>query len=254
LVSEYALIISFDFSPFYVVLNFVSSDHYKRGIEIMSTNTKFIVTAILALTIHTMSEAQFRMDVVGGYSPASQPRSAGIIVNRQLPHEEFVFNIIKADQQFHGGIKTQLELGAPFFLEAGLIYTKARTTYHLAYTLIDAEHPEPDYFKEETNHYLMLPVQIGVNLGMVDVMSGFRLMQSMNNQSELESMPGFQGTTSALRYGWQGSVGLNIMRCRVAIEYQGNFSRVGEGMKITGQSLELMNVPGQFVLLFQRSL
>ena len=220
----------------------------------MNTITKSIVTAMLMLGINTISEGQFRIDVVGGYSPQSHPRSAGIIVNRQLPHEEFVFNLIKTDQQYHGGIKTQLELGAPFFIEAGLIYTKARSTYHLNYTLIDAEHPEPDYFKEESNHFLMLPVQIGVNLGPVDVMSGFRLMQSIKNQSELVSMPGFQGGSSKLKYGWQGSVGLNIMRSRLAIEYQGNFSRVGEGMKVTGQSLELMNVPGQFVLLVQHSL
>jgi hypothetical protein len=193
------------------------------------------------------------LDVVGGVSPAANPASAGLIVNRHLPHEEFVFNMNRVDPQIFAGFKGHLELGAPFLVDAGVMYTRKKSTYDVVYTIIDTEHPVSQHSMTQTNHMLMLPVNIGVNMGLFDVTSGFRLMKSVSSKTNLDQLTGFRSEGNPVELGWQAGFGFDIMRSRIGIEYQGNFSRVGKGMFVNEQPLELMNVPGHLVLLLQHS-
>src|SRR5688500_3983440 len=207
----------------------------------------FITIIVLLSSVSYMS-SQFRFDIVGGVSPGASPSSAGLIVNRHLPHEEFVFNMKKVDPQIFAGLKGQVQLGAPFFLESGLMYTRQRATYDVVYTIIDTEHPVAQHSMNETDHIIMLPLNSGVNKGYFDITSGFGVMKSINNKNDLQQITGFNYSNQPFRFGWQSSVGFDILRSRIGLEYQGSFSRVGSGMFVNGQSLELMNVPGQFVL------
>jgi hypothetical protein len=252
LVKDFNPIIHFHFTGNFARVHFCSviEKHTNRQ---MNTLKNTLIFSILVM-ISYGTTAQIRFDLMTGVSPKSTPQNAGRLINRHLPHEEFVFNMIQAEPQVFGGVKAQMALASPFFIDAGLLYTKAKSTYHAAYTIIDAEHPQPDYFMHESRHMLLLPVNIGVNIGIIDVMSGFRLLHTLEKKSELSNLHEYVENTPASQLGWQGSIGVNIHRSRLGIEYQGNFSRVGAGMSMMGQSLELMNVPAQWVLLIQHSI
>ena len=215
---------------------------------------KYIFISIILLMSLGQLNAQFRFDVFGGISPQTTPASADLFVNRHLPHEEFRFNMRKVDPQIFAGIKGHVELGTPFFAEAGLMYSRRKSTYQALYTIIDREHPVSSYIMTETEDMIMLPVNIGVNLGIVDLTSGFRVAQTVGKKTDLDQLAGFMSDDNTLRLGYQASVGVSIFRSRIGIAYLGNFSRVGSGMSVNNQSLELMNVPGQFVLTLQHSL
>ena len=212
----------------------------------------YITIIVVASSVSSLY-SQLRFDIVGGVSAGATPVSAGVIINRHLPHEEFIFNLAKVDPQLHAGIKSQVELTAPFFLEGGLLYTRSSSTYDVTYTIIDTEHPIPNHLMKETEHLVMLPVNIGVNIGAFDVTSGLRLVQSLSKNTDLHQLTGFSAGGNKIKTGWQASVGYSFLRERVGLEYQGNFSRVGSGMFVNGQSLEITNVPGQFVLFLQHS-
>ena len=214
------------------------------------------IFSILILLLVSMGPiaAQVSFEVFGGISPRSTPANADLYVNRHSPHEEFRFNMTKVDPQFFAGVKGHLELGAPFFAEAGLMYTRRKSTYEALYTIIDREHPVSSYMMTETEDLIALPVNIGVNLGIFDITSGFRINQSIGKKSDLDQLNGFVSEGNPIRFGFQAGTGVSIFRSRIGIEYLGNFSRVGSGMYVNNQSLELMNVPGQFVLTLQHSL
>lgn len=212
-----------------------------------------LITFIFIMTFTPFISSQIRFDIVGGVSPSATHTSEGLIVNRHLPHEEFVFNLGHVDPQFFAGVKGQIELATPFFVEAGLMYTRKKSTYDITYTMIDAEHPVQDHIMAETDHIVILPVNIGVNLGLLDVTSGLRVMKSLSRKSDFNNLSGFNTDGTLPEMGWQTGIGFSIARSRIGVEYQGNFSRVGRGMFVNGQSLEIRNVPGQVVLLLQHS-
>lgn len=217
------------------------------------TMRNILILAIILIAGLSESMAQIRFDIVGGVSPVSRSSSAGVLINRMNPHEEFVFNVVKVDPQFFIGGKANLELSTPFFANVGLLYSKRNSTYHAAYTIIDAEHPQPDYYMEETEHILMLPVNVGVNIGPLDVTSGLRVMKTAARKSGLDQIAGFTYTGKPIQLGWQAGIGYSLFRTRLGVEYQSTFSRVGNSMMVHDQSLELMNIPGQFVFNIQRS-
>ena len=212
-----------------------------------------LITFIFAMTCSPFISAQIRFDIIGGISPGATPVSDGLIVNRHLPHEEFVFNLGQVDPQFFAGVKGHIELSTPFFVEAGLLYSRKKSTYDITYTMIDTEHPVQDHIMTETDHLVMLPVNIGVNLGLFDVTSGLRMMKSLSKKSELNNLSGYSADGTLAEMGWQTGIGFNIARSRIGVEYQGNFSRVGRGMFVNGQALEIRNIPGKMVLLLQHS-
>jgi hypothetical protein len=214
---------------------------------------QLIITFIIIVAISVQGFGQLRWDIFGGASLPSSPHSAGVLVNRQSPAEEFMFNINKLDPQYFIGSKLHMELGEPFFTELGLTYTKKSSTYHVEYSIIDTEHPVKDHFLKESDHLIMMPVNIGVNMGAVDFTSGFRIMTLIDKSTELDRLSGFTTESNAIQLGWQAGAGFYLGRTRLGAEYQSNFSRVGRGMFVNGQSLEIMNVPGQFVFTLQQS-
>lgn len=212
------------------------------------------LTAFMMIMMALQGKAQIRIDLMVGMSTKSTPQTPGTIVNRHLPHEEFVFNMIKVDPGFQAGVRGHVDLSTPFFAEAGITYSRLTSTYHVEYTIIDTEHPVPEHLMKETEHLISVPVNIGVNIGLVDFTSGFRLTKGLGRNSELDnSLSGFDFSGNGLRTGWQASVGVNFYRTRLGMEYQGNFSRIGNGMTVNGQSLELIHVPGQWVFTIRHS-
>lgn len=207
---------------------------------------------LIILSVSALS-SQIRFDVVGGISPGSKPSGAGLVVNRHLPHEEFVFNIDRMDPQMFAGFKGHLELGTPFFVDAGLLYSMKRSTFDVVYTIMDTEHPVAQARFKHTEHILMLPVNIGANIGLLDVTSGLRLERNIMQTSDLGELTGFRKDKGSVNLGWQAGIGVDIFRSRIGLEYQGNFSRVGKGMYVNDQPLELTYVPVQLVLLLQHS-
>lgn len=215
--------------------------------------TIFITIAFL-IFITLPSFSQMRFDVVGGLTPQSSPATADLFVNRHDPHEEFRFNMNKVSPQYFIGAKGHVQLLSPFFVEAGLTYTRRKSTYEVNYTMIDKEHPVSYHTMNEIEHMVMLPANIGVNLGSVEIISGLRLMKTTSKRSNLDQLAGFTTDGNPVKVGWQAGAGFYLFSTRIGLEYHGNFSRVGSGMYVNNQSLELMNVPGQIVLTLQHSL
>jgi hypothetical protein len=186
---------------------------------------------------------------VAGVSPASNPDNANLIVNRQTPQEEFLFNMISIERQYYGGIKLRQDLGVNFFIETGALYTQRHYVYSMKYTI---QREKGTYQElEETADQLIIPVSVGVRLKAFEVTSGLTAFTTLSTKSELNHINGFSDHTHPLQIGWHAGVGLNINKVLLGIEYQAALNRIGDGMQVHEQSLGLMHVPGQCVFSIQ---
>ena len=198
--------------------------------------------------------SQWNFNLTTGFSPKATPVSAGLILNRHLPHEEFVFSVAKVNHQFFMGLKAQMEMSNSFFADIGLTYTKQNSTFQMDYTLINDAHPQSRQLLTKSKHLLVVPVNIGARLGAFDMTSGFRAFHTIEMETELDRMRGFSSSGSLFNMGWQWGGGFYMSGARVGVEYQGNFSRLGSDINFNGQSLVMMNIPGQWILTFQHRL
>ncbi len=103
---------------------------------------KILITSIFFLAVSSIiwSQKNIGVDIQIGLSTGNNPNSAFVILNRENPHKEILFNILHVKPQFSAGIRIHKELGTPFFLESGLTYTKKTSIYQVDYRM---RQPEP---------------------------------------------------------------------------------------------------------------
>lgn len=213
---------------------------------------KLIVIVVAFFLTYCIASAQVRFDIKIGISPGSNPLTAGIIVNRQNPMEEFQFNLVQVKPQFYGGLSAHLPLASPFFVNGGITYSQKTSLYQINYTnTLPSELKAAEQYMNESENMILLPVNVGVSLGKVDVTSGLTATATFSKSSELTNVAGFKQDKNGMQLGWQFGVRYAIQRTMIGVEYQSAFNRVGQGMYVNGNSLELMNVPGKFVFSIQ---
>ncbi len=211
---------------------------------------KFLLITLITLLAIFHSSGQIHLDIKLGISPSSNPKSASIFVNRSNPYEEFLFNMIRVKSQFYGGLGLHLGLQKPFFVESGVYYSRKSSDYEICYEMLKDDRPRIQVMSE-TESILHLPVSVGVRVGSIDITSGISASKNMSAVKQLSHLDGFQLEANPWRVGWQMGIRYPIQRVMVGMEFQGSLHRVGEGMKVNDDSLELQNVPGKLVFSIQ---
>ena len=208
-------------------------------------NLVLIICVVFAFL--SQATAQVQIDVEMGVSPATDPQTSPVIINRDNPFEEFRFNMVHTKPQFFAGVKAHIALGTPFFLEGGVTYTRSNSLYQVAYTIITERNPVQNMYMSESEDLLLFPVDIGVSLGNVDITSGLTLRKSISALKELNHLEGFTQEDPSTKLGWQMGARYAFKRAMIGVEYQGTLNRIGQDMFVNGHSLAIMHVPGRFV-------
>lgn len=183
-------------------------------------------------------------------SPGVSQGSTPALINRHDPVNEFQFNLIQTERQLYGSILIHLPLGTPFFLEGGVTYTQKNMLYEAVHTY-PAEGYAAHRLMNESKKLIMLPVNFGVTLNKVEVISGFTAQKIMSLQSELYYMEGFRYSENSLSLGWQMGARYKLGNTLLGIEYLGMLQRVGQEMYVHNQCLEIRNVPGAWIFSLQ---
>ena len=211
---------------------------------------KLMILSCILFFAFISLQAQVHFDLQLGVSPGGNPTCASLFVNRSNPYEEFQFSMVNIKPQFFTGVRANVQLKEPFFLEGGISYTKSNSEYLVNYTYENENRPS-EISMSVIDHIIQFPINIGVSLGSVDITSGLTAMKTISSANELEQINGFHSSDAKFQLGWQMGARYAIHRFMIGLEFQSGFNRVCEGMYVNQQSLELMNVPGKFVVTGQ---
>ena len=207
---------------------------------------KNLILLVLVLCTSFVSlDAQLGVYLRAGISPERNMSNFPLIVNRENPYEEFVFDLKRVKTQYFGGILVRGDLGSNFFVESGATYTQRKSVYSMKYTL----RREKGTYQElqEIEDQLILPLSIGVHLKSFEITSGFLGFVTLAKQTELNHIEGFSDHSDKVQMGWHAGAGINLNKVFLGVEYQSAMNRTGTGMSVNKQSLELRNVTGQCV-------
>ena len=206
---------------------------------------KLLLIGFLPLMFLQPASAQWSFYLQGGYSPAKNPTSTHVFVNRDNPKEEFLFNVVEMKSQYAAGMQARLDLNEYFFTEIGLLFSQQQYTYLVTHTF-KASDIAAEEMKDKINQ-LIIPASIGAKLGKVEVLSGLSLIRCFMKENELEHIPGYANNASCLQMGWHAGANFRIDRVLVGVAYEARMARVCEGMTVNDGSLALQHVPGRVV-------
>ncbi len=191
-------------------------------------------------------QAQFSVVTSMGIAPQQTPNGNYILVNRSAPKTEFTFNLSQVKASFFLGAGTRFDMH-PFFFMAEAQYNKREYVYDIDYTYPAFGRSEQTIQYAETMHVVNLPVSVGVDIGFIEVTSGFITEFIVSHQSELENISGYSDDLSPVRFGWHSGLAAKLSKFRIGANWQMDFNNYADYAYVNNESLRLQGKPSRIV-------
>jgi len=200
---------------------------------------KFFFLAILLISaLYNTAFSQLSMTVTTGISPQQTPTSHYIFVNRSSPRDEFTFDLNTVKASYFVGVGARYDI-QPFFFLAEAQYNKREYVYDVSYTYTGRGRTEQTTQYHEQMNVINIPLSVGVDLGILDVSSGFLPQLIVSQQSDLSQIKGYHQDLKTLRFGWQTGIAVNVNQLRIGLNWQTDFNNYADHAYIRNQSLTL---------------
>ncbi|HZV45466.1 MAG TPA: hypothetical protein VFF90_13360 [Saprospiraceae bacterium] len=197
----------------------------------------FVLTTVFLFAFVVSMQSQVSMVVTAGISPQQTPPSHYIFVNRSTP-DEFTFDLrtVKSSVFIGAGARYDIK---PFFFQAEAQYNKRVYVYDVSYTYTGRGRTDEVNKYEEQMDVINLPLSMGVDLGILDITSGFLPQFILSQQSDLSDLEGYNQDLKTMRFGWHTGIAANVNQLRIGLNWQSDFNNYADHAYIGNQSLEL---------------
>ncbi len=207
--------------------------------------TFFALLILGMIVIHPVlsQENFYNFTITTAFSPGQTPTQAGLLINREDPINEFIFNLKEIEKSYVFGFRKNFRFSYPFYGTLGLEYTKVDQHYSMEFTQ-DMPERNTSYLIHTTNHFLRLPVGVGVKFNNLDVTSGLMVQYDIKSGIHEEWPMSIELVKPQLEMGWYTGIGFSFNRTRIGVEYHSSLKRYGHNMIYQQESMELMSLPG----------
>ena len=190
----------------------------------MKNIRNYFIIACFSLISLNAAEGQVSMVYSLGISPQQAPAGHYVFVNRSSPDSEFTFNLSQVKASYFVGAGVRYTM-APFFLMTEAQYNKRSYVYDIQFN--------------ESMHVINVPVSVGVELGVIEVFSGFLPQFIVAHQTDLDQLTGYSDDLKTLRLGWHTGIAAKVNKLRIGLTYQMDANNYADHISINDQPLKL---------------
>ena len=180
-----------------------------------------------------------------GMSPDCAPGSAYLIVNRNNPIHECIFNVERVQFSGHVGLVARVDRERFWFM-AETLYGKTKEQYSFKYTYRSAEQARQTYTVQKTT--LDVPLSAGVKFGLLEVFSGLVLSKDLVQKGDLKGMDNYAMSSPSFRFGWHSGIGVHVGAVMVDVRYQQSFANYGANQFVGDQELGLQSIADRVMI------
>ncbi len=210
----------------------------------MKNTTFFFAFVFCSFLFKNETQAQFSMVYTMGISPQQSPEGHYIFVNRSLPKEEFTFDIAQVKASYLIGAGTKYNI-APFYFMGEVQYNKREYVYDVQYTYPGFGRTEDIQQYRESMHMINIPLSVGVDIGVMEVYSGFLPQIVLSQQSELEKVNGYSQKLNSVRFGWHSGVAAKVANVRIGLNWQMDFNNYADHIYFNNENLVMLGRPSR---------
>ncbi len=200
---------------------------------------KITITVILLAILSAGADAQIRFGLRGGINTAYF--DATELIDEEAGYRFRTLN--DASVGFHGGIMLQLNFfGA--FIQPELLLSSLSSDVRVS----EIGQSAVSVIREQSYTKLDFPVLVGKRFGPARVGIGPVGTIMLSTKSELNEY-GLAEQFNSATFGYQIGAGLDILkRLALDIKYEGNLSKLGDGITVGGQQREFDSRSRQFIV------
>jgi len=173
--------------------------------------------------IHFTSNAQLIFGLRGGVS------STFITTDDIITSEYSIESLNEATIGFHAGLFSRIQLFS-LFIQPEFLFTSTSNNIEIT-DLIGGGLP---VIKKQIFNKIDIPFLAGYQFGPARVELGPVASIIINSKSELKDITGYEEKFNKATYGYQIGFGLDISEFVIDLKYEGNLSKLGDGIYIGG--------------------
>jgi len=222
----------------YTKLIIPMGQYYNYKINIM---LRLIVLFLFLFSSYTMS-SQLEFGLKAGLSSVDLADTELILANNAGNNVSLA--VQEASYGLHFGIYGRLSL-LGLYIEPAVLFNSSNVDYTLREQIFDTEVTET--IVSEKYEKLNIPVMVGYKLGFLRLQAGPVAHVHLNNISELTDLGGYSEKARSATYGYQLGVGLDILKVRLDLNYEGNLSSYTDHITIDGYEHSFAENPARIV-------
>jgi len=198
---------------------------------------RILITGLLTIMIVTATHAQFRLGLRGGMNTAYFKAT-------ELVTDDYRFTTLNdATVGFHGGMMMQINFFG-MFLQPELLLSSLNSDVRIS----ELGQSTVTHIREQSFTKLDFPVMIGKRIGAARIGIGPVGTIMLSTKSELNEF-GLEEQFNSATFGYQAGVGIDILqRIALDLKYEGNLSKLGDGITIGGEQREFDSRSRQFIV------
>lgn len=200
----------------------------------------FLLIAFISVTLFT-SYGQFELGVKAGLSSYDLAHEGFLVKNSSGILE---WNTQNVGYGHHLGVYTRLTL-LGVYLEPSLLFNSNTVSHTIKYY---SESGVVNAIKNEKYNHLDLPLIAGIKVGALRFHGGVVGHFLIHRVSDVFDYKDYSQKLQAATYGWQLGTGIDILRLRFDLSYEGNFNRFGDEIIIKNQTYSFAKTPGRLIL------
>src|SRR6056297_3034732 len=210
---------------------------------------KLVLIAFLALPFFmvSQSQAQIKFGIKAGLTSTSIKADEVYTDINDANIQELKVKGQNANVGFQGGIFSRITI-VNFYVQPELLFTS--TSGEVEVTTLFADNQTESVIKDQKFRQIDIPIMLGYKFGPVRLQAspvGTIMLDSdpaLSMVETLEVKEEFNGAT----WGYQVGVGLDILKkVTIDVKYEGNLSKLGDGVKIAGQNRDFDSRNSQFI-------
>jgi hypothetical protein len=192
--------------------------------------------AILGFIFHP-GKAQLKFGIRGGINSA-------YVKPAKFDNQDYLLEYKSGDIGFHFGVMGQLKIGS-FFVQPEILFSTASTDIQLS----DLSNPSAaKQIGEQKFNKLDVPIIAGFKLGPLKLQAGPVGTVMLKSKSDLLEENGISQAYKGATFGYQAGIGLELTSLLIDIKYEGNLSKLGDGVTILGQDFYFDQRMNQLIL------
>lgn len=195
----------------------------------------FLSLAFLFVAVSAFS--QLKLGIKAGFSTDQLDKET---VNAQ----GMSIAIKDANYGVHFGLMVKGFISDRFYLQPEALINSNSVNY----TVNDVSDGLINKVLKESYQNLDIPFMLGYQLGPLHLEAGPVGHVHIASKTELDEIGGYEQRFNDFSLGYQAGAGLDIWKLTVGVRYEGNFSNVGDHMRIGDEKIKFSQNPSRWVV------
>jgi len=211
---------------------------------------RLFLIALLIIPFTMVSNAQkdfFKIGLKAGITSTSIKVDDVIDIDDASDIDELAIKGKNSKVGFQGGLMARITI-AKLYVQPELLFTSTSGEVEVT-ELLESTGTTVSTIKDQDFKQIDIPIMVGAKFGPARIQAGPIATIMLNNSSVLKDYQNYEEEFNGATWGYQVGLGLDLgKKITIDAKYEGNLSKLGDGIKIGGETRSFDSRNSQFVV------